>query len=611
MDIKHVMNSMHNKYATIDDKKLVSKVKSYCNSQDKKTIMAFIMRVNNCITASQGDGDLISVTKKTKNAIVGEIEEYIKSHTLKSDKNKDIKACLMSCINEEYGNIYTGLSDVKQQYNKVNKYIDNVSTILDDSVYGQKNAKTQILRIIGQWINGHQSGYCFGFEGPPGVGKTSLAKYGLANCLLNEHGNSRPFSMIAIGGDANGSTLHGHNYTYVGSTWGSIVQILMDKKCMNPIIFIDELDKISRTEHGKELIGILTHMLDPTQNDKFQDKYFSGIDFDLSKVLFVLSYNDVDLIDRILLDRIHRVKFLNLTLDEKIHIAKTYTLPEIYKKVGIEGAITFDDDVIRFIIDKYTCEPGVRKLKEKLFEVVSDVNLRLLTNKDDLKYPTVVTIEDIKTIYFKDHNPVEHVMVPTEAKIGYANGLWANSMGQGGTLPVEAWFYPCGEYLRLKLTGSQGDVMQESMNVALTLACKLTPSEKAAANFKKYSGDIKYGIHIHTPEGATKKDGPSAGSCITTVLYSLLNNKKILPQCGMTGEIQLNGSITTIGGLDLKILGSLKSGIKKYFFPVGNQRDFDKFYEKYKDKEEIQNIEFYPVSKIEELLDKIIEKEDK
>ena len=160
----------------------------------------------------------------------------------------------MSCINEEYGNIYTGLSDVKQQYNKVNKYIDNVSTILDDSVYGQKNAKTQILRIIGQWINGHQSGYCFGFEGPPGVGKTSLAKYGLANCLLNEHGNSRPFSMIAIGGDANGSTLHGHNYTYVGSTWGSIVQILMDKKCMNPIIFIDELDKISRTEHGKELI---------------------------------------------------------------------------------------------------------------------------------------------------------------------------------------------------------------------------------------------------------------------------------------------------------------------------------------------------------------------
>ena len=172
------------------------------------------------------------------------------------------------------------LVDLEQKYGEINTYMNNVKQTLDNAVYGHDKAKKQIERIIGQWINGKQDGYCFGFEGPPGTGKTTIAKKGLANCLLDEHGISRPFAMIQMGGDSNGSSLHGHNYTYVGSTWGSIVQILIDKKCMNPIIFIDEIDKISKTEHGKEIVGILTHLLDPAQNDCFQDKYFSGIDLD-------------------------------------------------------------------------------------------------------------------------------------------------------------------------------------------------------------------------------------------------------------------------------------------------------------------------------------------
>ena len=176
-------------------------------------------------------------------------------------------------------------------------------------------------------------------------------------------------------------------------------------------------------------------------------------------------------------------------------------------------------------------------------------------------------------------------------------------------MPIEAHFYPTGEFLKLKLTGKQGDVMQESMNVALTLAYKLCPTADLDNVLMKYNSTIKYGIHVHTPEGATPKDGPSAGSCITTVLYSLLSNKKIKSNCGMTGEIQLTGAITAIGGLDAKILGSLKSGITTYFYPVENEYDFKKFYDKYEGREEIKGITFNAVSNIEQLLEQIIEKD--
>lgn len=496
------------------------------------------------------------------------------------------------------------VTEILKNIETMGKYVENVRGTLDSAVHGHASAKRQIERIIGQWITGESSGYCFGFEGPPGVGKTSLAKYGLAKCLTNENGESRPFAFIAMGGSSNGSTLEGHNYTYVGSTWGKFVDVLMDKKCMNPIIFIDELDKISNTEHGREIIGILTHLIDSTQNDCFQDKYFSGIDLDLSKALFIFSYNNPDAVDRILLDRIHRIKFKHMSIDEKLTICSDYFLPEMYKKMGLNAnVIRFSEENFKYIIERYTCEPGVRKLKELLFEIVGEINIQHIKNKDCIhEFPIKVTNEEIKMKYLKERHEVRIQQIPGVSRAGVINGLWANAAGQGGIIPIEAHMFPCDRFFDLKLTGMQGDVMKESMNVAKTLAWSLLTEDEIAANLEKFSKTKMQGIHIHCPEGATPKDGPSAGTAITCVIYSILTGKKINHQIAITGEINLQGNVTAIGGLDLKIMGGINGGVTTFIFPKDNIKDFNDFMDKNGTKDEVKSIVFIPVSSIQEVM---------
>jgi ATP-dependent Lon protease len=504
--------------------------------------------------------------------------------------------------------IITDKIKIEKIMNGVGDYVTAVSETLDSAVHGHVQAKRQIERIVGQWISGESTGYCFGFEGPPGIGKTSLAKYGLANCLKNENGESRPFAFIAMGGSSNGSTLEGHNYTYVGSMWGKIVDILMDKKCMNPIIFIDELDKISNTEHGREIVGILTHLIDSTQNDCFQDKYFNGIDLDLSKTLFIFSYNDAGAVDKILLDRIHRIKFKHISLDEKLVICKKYLLPELYKKMGLEnGVVEMSETNLTFIIEKYTCEPGVRKLKELLFEIIGEINLECIkmktkSNNDSISLPVVITNEEIKMKYLRERHEVRVQQISAYSKVGIINGLWANAVGRGGIIPIEAHFFPCDRFFDLKLTGMQGDVMKESMNVAKTLAWSLLTEDEMARNLEMFTKTKMQGIHVHCPEGATPKDGPSAGTAITCVLYSLLTNKKIDNRIAITGEINLQGHVTAIGGLDLKIMGGINGGVTTFIFPKDNKKDYDEFMEKNGTKEEIKSIVFIQVSSIQEVL---------
>ena len=505
----------------------------------------------------------------------------------------EIKKYILYNFSHQYDTIKNPLLDISYNYNIVHNKIRDVTTTLDKAIYGHNSAKRQIERIIAQWINGENSGYCLGFEGPPGIGKTSLAKKGIANCLKDDNDESRPFSFIAIGGSCNASTIDGHNYTYVGSTWGKIVEIVMESKCMNPIIFIDELDKVSKSDQGKEIIGVLTHLTDYTQNDSFQDKYFTGIDLDLSKVLFIFSYNDVSAIDRILLDRIHRIKFDVITNDDKIIITNKYILPELYKKMGVIDKINFNDDVILFIIETYTQEPGVRKLKEILFEIVGEINLISLKNEKSLVYPINITIHDIKNYYLKERFKIVKTCILNDNNIGLINGLWANSLNSGGIMQIQAKFFPSTNNYELKLTGQQGDVMKESMNVAKSLAYDL---------LKEFNNDIsfnKQSIHVHCPDGSTPKDGPSAGTAITLVIYSLLTNKKIKNDIAITGEINLFGNISQIGGLEFKVMGALKANVKTIIYPTENQEDIDKIIIKYPST---NIINFISASNIREIL---------
>ena len=515
---------------------------------------------------------------KTKSKII----QLLITTIIKPDKVNDIfnkiklkKLFSIVPLSKECKKLYNYIESINKEYKgyiKIqNEYFIDIDASLNKSIYGLDTAKIQIKRMLAQWINGSNDGYIFGFEGPPGTGKTTLAKKGIANCLKDEFGEKRPFIFIPLGGSSNGSTLEGHNYTYVGSTWGRIVDGIMESKCMNPIIYIDELDKISKTEHGKELIGILTHMTDKTQNNAFMDKYFSGIKLDISKCLIIFSYNDPSLVDRILLDRIHRIEIKPLNKKSKVIVSNKHLIPEILENIGYtDKEIIITDNEIEYIIDTYTYEAGARKLKEKLYELYRDINLKSLI--DTSVIPFTINEKYIKEVFIEYHTN-DNLKIYEVPKIGTINGLFATSAGVGGITIIETKKYVTSNHLELKLTGMQGDVMKESMGVSKTLALNIIPKE--ILNKIRKQKDT-FGIHIHCPAGATKKDGPSAGTAITIAIISLLCNIPIRNDIGITGEINLNGDMMPIGGLYSKVEGAKIAGIKKVLCPFKNKQNLDK-----------------------------------
>ena len=271
---------------------------------------------------------------------------------------------------------------ISDPIDKINNFITDIKKQLDSTIYGQERAKGKLLQIIAQWISNPKSKSSYiALEGPPGVGKTSLIKNGVSKSF------NRPFNFIALGGATDSSFLDGHSYTYEGATYGKIVEILIQSKVMNPIIFFDELDKISMTVKGDEVNGILTHLTDMTQNNCFNDKFFSGIDFDLSRSMLFFSYNDIEKINPILRDRLTIIKFESYKTRDKVKIAKKYLIPELFENINMnQNDLIFDDKIIEYIIEKYASnEKGVRNLKRSLEEIFMKINLMRLTiiNSED------------------------------------------------------------------------------------------------------------------------------------------------------------------------------------------------------------------------------------
>ena len=351
------------------------------------------------------------------------------------------------------------------------------------------------------------------------------------------------------------------------------------------ILYFDELDKAC-SKHGQinEITSILIHLTDPNMNKTFQDRFFQGIDFPLNKVIMIFSYNDSDLIDPILLDRLKEIKIKPYTTNEKIEIVNDFILPEVTKNIGFNAKdIIFNKKLIEFIIENYTNEAGVRNIKRKIEEIMLNLNL-------DKIYKRNLFSEKNKSIILKEKDVVSILnapsldiqKIPEVSSVGIINGLYATSNGDGGIIPIQIFTnYVSGDNVEFKLTGSQGKVMKESVYCSYTAATNylarksdIFPELKDTNISDLIKNKFKNGFHIHAPSTSTPKDGPSAGCAFTSAFISRILGRKIKRNIAMTGEIDLTGNVTKIGGLNYKLLGSKKAGVTLVFIPKENEKDY-------------------------------------
>ena len=556
-----------------DDKKKYQELLNQIKDNDDKSMLMRTLELNTSI--------------KNKKAIMNKYLNYKQERD-----NGKLKNWLDHALALPFNNYNTNLNEKKD----ANKLLKEMKDKMDKVIFGNNKMKEAILLHFAEELKeGKPSGKSLALYGPPGTGKTTLIKEGVANCL------DRPFSFISLGGCSDASFLEGHSFTYEGSMPGKIVEVLKKMNRLDGIIYFDELDKVSKTWKGDEIINLLIHIIDPSQNAHFNDKYLMELDLDLSKITFIFSLNDLENVNHILLDRLELISTDKLSVEDKIRIGKKYLLPELLKGKNIE----FNKRILKDIIVNYTYEAGVRNYKRILAYLIRKINYLELTNQLNLTYPYTLTNELYQQL-MSNYQKIEEDTGPKESLIGTIKGLYATTSGLGGILPIQAKLIPSTEMFKIVKTGNLGTDITESSDVALSVALNYLGEKGNLDKIKtKLDKSKLQGIHLHYPDQSTPVDGPSAGLAMTLLFLSILTNKKINHQIAITGEVDLNGNALPIGGLIDKLEGAKRAGVKTVYYPKANQNQIDLILKDYPklvdDKFKIQSIE-----RVYEIIDKVL-----
>ena len=449
--------------------------------------------------------------------------------------------------------------------------LDKAEEVLDEDHYGLEKVKERIIEYLAvHSLSGNLKGAVLCFVGPPGVGKTSIV-----SSIARAAG--RKLVQMSLGGVRDEAEIRGHRRTYIGAMPGRILSGMKTAGVNNPVFLLDEIDKMSSDFRGDPASAML-EVLDPNQNNAFKDHYLE-MPYDLSKTMFVCTANTLDTIPAPLLDRMEVIELSGYTYEEKLQIAKRYLFPKQLEANGMKaGSVTIPDDVMNEIIAGYTRESGVRNLEREIATVIRKLAVKAVKNKNE-KSSFTVTHDDL-AVYLGPAKYKNNVKNELDS-VGLATGLAWTSVG-GVTLNIEVALIPGGKG-EITLTGNMGDVMKESARIALSLVRSRAdrysiPKEKFTEN----------DIHVHIPEGATPKDGPSAGITLATAMLSALSSKKVSRDVAMTGEITLLGRVLAIGGLKEKSLAAFRSGVKTLIIPKENEKDVADIPNEVKDHVEIK-----------------------
>ena len=500
------------------------------------------------------DDDVIEIVDRVKDAdIPKEVREKLEAEIKKLTKMQPFSA--ESSVIRNYIEAVLDLPWNKETKDVLD--LKKASEILERDHYGLKDAKEKVLDYLAvKTLNPSMNGAILCLSGPPGIGKTSLVK-SIAESM------GRKFVRVSLGGVRDEAEIRGHRRTYVGSMPGKIMKAMKEAGTKNPVILLDEIDKMSNDYKGDPASAML-EVLDPEQNKSFEDHYID-MPFDLSKVFFVATANDLRTVSAPLRDRMDILQLSSYTEFEKLHIAQNFLLKQAQKENGLADVeIKIPDKVMFKLIDEYTREAGVRNLKREIINICRKL-AREVVEKKVKKFN--LKASDLEKYLGKAKFRPEKSR-KADGKVGVVNGLAWTAVG-GVTLDVQG--VDTAGKGDVTLTGTLGNVMKESASVAMTYV---------KANLKKYPPkDENFfkdrAIHLHFPEGATPKDGPSAGITITTAIVSVLTNRKVRQDIAMTGEITITGDVLAIGGVREKVIGAHRAGIKEVILPEDNRVDTD------------------------------------